>query len=207
MSKRRAGGQRRREDTPAEAGDDLVFEDQFEDEEDEEELLVEEGMGGNDGESKEGMGMAEADEGDEEEGGDKGPMQVYRPGIDELGEGEVLDYDSSAYKLYHAMNVEWPCLSFDIVQDRLGEGRTKVRARCACVRVWLCVAVCGCAWLCVDVCGCGCVPVCGWLGPEGGASGRGRTDGISAAVWRRRACGRTAVAWRQDGRMGFGVQR
>ena len=169
MSKRRAGGQRRREDTPAEAGDDLVFEDQFEDEEDEEELLVEEGMGGNDGESKDGMGMAEADEGDEEEGGDKGPMQVYRPGIDELGEGEVLDYDSSAYKLYHAMNVEWPCLSFDIVQDRLGEGRTKVRARCACVRVWLCVAVCGCVWLCL----CACVWVAGarrgseWEGQDG----------------------------------------
>ena len=167
MSKRRAGGQRRREDTPAEAGDDLVFEDQFEDEEDEEELRVEEGMGGNDGESKEGMGMAEADEGDEEEGGDKGPMQVYRPGIDELGEGEVLDYDSSAYKLYHAMNVEWPCLSFDIVQDRLGEGRTKVRARCACV------AVRGCVWLCVAVPVCLCV--CGW-GPKGErVGGAGRT--------------------------------
>lgn len=27
--------------------------------------------------------------------------------------------------MYHAMNVEWPCLSFDILRDNLGKGRTK----------------------------------------------------------------------------------
>ena len=27
--------------------------------------------------------------------------------------------------MLHAVNVEWPCLSFDILHDSLGEGRTK----------------------------------------------------------------------------------
>lgn len=38
-----------------------------------------------------------------------------------------MDYDSSAYIMFHAMNVEWPCMSFDIVRDSLGVKRTQVR--------------------------------------------------------------------------------
>jgi len=55
----------------------------------------------------------------------KGEPRVYRPGIDKLAEGEQLEYDSSTYLMYHKLNVEWPCLSFDILQDKLGECRSK----------------------------------------------------------------------------------
>lgn len=37
-----------------------------------------------------------------------------------------MDYDSSAYVMFHAMNVEWPCMSFDVVRDSLGVKRTQV---------------------------------------------------------------------------------
>ena len=36
-----------------------------------------------------------------------------------------LEMDPSAYKLYHAFQGEWPCLSFDILRDDLGEARTR----------------------------------------------------------------------------------
>jgi ribosome assembly protein RRB1 len=52
-------------------------------------------------------------------------LNVYTPGIDKLDEGEVLDYDPSAYIMLHRMHVEWPCLSFDIVPDKLGAARTR----------------------------------------------------------------------------------
>ncbi|KAJ8327540.1 hypothetical protein BDV3_003361 [Batrachochytrium dendrobatidis] len=51
------------------------------------------------------------------------PLQVYLPG-QKLGENEVLVADQSAYQMLHTMNVEWPCLSFDIARDNLGAGRT-----------------------------------------------------------------------------------
>lgn len=41
----------------------------------------------------------------------------------ELQEDEVLEFDSSAYEMYHAMNVEWPCLSFDLISDKYGQDR------------------------------------------------------------------------------------
>ena len=78
--------------------------------------------------------------------------QVWRPGVDALGEGEELDYDPSAYDCLHSFQLEWPCLrcarrsdgclstavlshrngvsrrprrpcSFDILRDELGESR------------------------------------------------------------------------------------
>ncbi|EZG43168.1 putative WD repeat protein [Gregarina niphandrodes] len=39
----------------------------------------------------------------------------FRPGVDVLEEDEVLEHDPSAYDMYHRINVEWPCLSFDII--------------------------------------------------------------------------------------------
>jgi hypothetical protein len=53
--------------------------------------------------------------------------RVWRPGVDALEEGEALDYDPSAYVTFHSLKTEWPCLSFDIIRDNLGEGRTRVR--------------------------------------------------------------------------------
>ena len=42
-----------------------------------------------------------------------------------MKEGEVLDFDRSAYHVMEPMTVEWPCLSFDILGDNLGLYRTK----------------------------------------------------------------------------------
>lgn len=53
-------------------------------------------------------------------------QRVFQLGVDPLGAGEVLDYDSSTYLMYHKMRVEWPCLSFDVVKDNRGAFRTKV---------------------------------------------------------------------------------
>jgi ribosome assembly protein RRB1 len=48
---------------------------------------------------------------------------VYLPG-QKLGDGEQLVVDNSAYEMLHQMGVEWPCLSFDILADRLGSSRS-----------------------------------------------------------------------------------
>jgi ribosome assembly protein RRB1 len=51
--------------------------------------------------------------------------QVYLPG-QELQDDEVLEADQSAYEMLHSMSVKWPCLSFDILWDSLGEDRKMV---------------------------------------------------------------------------------
>lgn len=48
---------------------------------------------------------------------------VYLPGSHKLAEDEVLEADQSVYEMLHQMNVTWPCLSFDILRDGLGENR------------------------------------------------------------------------------------
>ncbi|KAI9350819.1 WD40-repeat-containing domain protein [Obelidium mucronatum] len=42
---------------------------------------------------------------------------------DQEEEVRVLVADNSAYEMLHQMQVEWPCLSFDILRDQLGNGR------------------------------------------------------------------------------------
>lgn len=49
-------------------------------------------------------------------------IRVYLPG-QALEKDEVLEADQSAYEMLHSMNVHWPCLSFDILWDQLGEER------------------------------------------------------------------------------------
>lgn len=51
--------------------------------------------------------------------------ETYLPGK-ELGEDEVLVADMSTYVMLHPVQVEWPCLSFDILRDGLGATRTNV---------------------------------------------------------------------------------
>jgi hypothetical protein len=61
--------------------------------------------------------------------------RVWRAGIDEIPEGEELEYDPSAYVCYHSLRTEWPCLSFDIVRDNLGDSRHRVSLALPCLAV------------------------------------------------------------------------
>jgi len=44
--------------------------------------------------------------------------------VDEIEEGEELQYDKTAYYCLHGFQAEWPCLSFDVARDSLGAPRT-----------------------------------------------------------------------------------
>lgn len=48
-------------------------------------------------------------EGAQEEAGPSIPA-VWRPGVDDVGEDEELQYDRTAYDCMHAFSHEWPCL-------------------------------------------------------------------------------------------------
>lgn len=65
---------------------------------------------------------------DEEE--DDGPTEpkVFIPGVHRLGKDEILEPDDSVYIMRHPMNVNWPCLSFDILRDNLGDERSRYPA-------------------------------------------------------------------------------
>ncbi|KAF9207829.1 ribosome biosynthesis protein rrb1, partial [Podila verticillata] len=96
------------------------FEDPWEDEvESDQEVIIE-----ND-DDDEDMDMDqvnnEMDQDKDEEDADK-DVRVYLPG-QALEKDEVLEADQSAYEMLHSMNVKWPCLSFDILWDQLGDER------------------------------------------------------------------------------------
>jgi len=69
----------------------------------------------------------ETDDSDDDMGEDDGdqPQRVFRPGVDKLEDGEKMDYDPQAYEMLHLASSEWPCLSLDVVKDKLGENRSK----------------------------------------------------------------------------------
>ena len=100
----------------------LEFEDPFGDEFEEE--IIEQDDEDNEEDDEEEEGDDAANE-DEEETANV-PKQVWRPGVDKLPEGEELEYDPSAYVMYHSLRTEWPCLSFDIIRDTLGDNRQRV---------------------------------------------------------------------------------
>ncbi|PFH54854.1 hypothetical protein AMATHDRAFT_134327 [Amanita thiersii Skay4041] len=54
--------------------------------------------------------------------------KAYIHGLHTLGEDEVLEPDDSVYIMRHAMKVHWPCLSFDILRDSLGDERQRFPA-------------------------------------------------------------------------------
>lgn len=104
--------------------DDLDYEDDAEDEFEEEEMVA--------------YGD-ESDCSDREEGAAPPPLEeeaaqaeaegvttrVWRAGVDQLEADEELEFDPSAYDVMHSFHSDWPCLSFAIVPDNLGSGRTK----------------------------------------------------------------------------------
>ena len=49
--------------------------------------------------------------------------RLFIPGRDKLSKGESLSPDSTAYEMLHTLSTTWPCLSFDIIPDSLGNDR------------------------------------------------------------------------------------
>jgi len=111
------------------------FEDQFEDEFESEDEILEAGADGNpDSDSDDDeAGGADADGdthmaigSDKSQAGNrkgKGQEEVYLPSRRTLAKDEILEPDPTAYHMLHRMNVTWPCLSFDVLRDGLGEER------------------------------------------------------------------------------------
>ena len=50
-------------------------------------------------------------------------QQTFIVGRNKLEPGQTLSPDLSTYEMLHALSTPWPCLSFDIVKDGLGEDR------------------------------------------------------------------------------------
>jgi len=111
-----------------ETADNLMFDDANEDEFIEEDV-VENCSDDGDGDDN----MFDGGEDDEQSSATNlATQQVYMPG-QTLPEGEELEYDASAYSMYHAMKPEWPCLTFDIIKDNLGSNRTRFPHTVYCV--------------------------------------------------------------------------
>jgi len=53
---------------------------------------------------------------------------IFIPGIHILGKDEILEPDDSVYIMRHSMDVNWSCLSFDILRDGLGDQRQRYPA-------------------------------------------------------------------------------
>jgi ribosome assembly protein RRB1 len=43
-------------------------------------------------------------------------LEPYLKSSRPLEQGEVLEPDQSVYEILHRMNVQWPCLSFDVLK-------------------------------------------------------------------------------------------
>jgi hypothetical protein len=114
--------------------EELVFEDPFEDEFEEEEIDEDDAFDYDENEelSQHLPTINESEEGvvDKKQSstgaGVAAPKKVWRPEVDKINDGEALDYDPSAYVMYHSLQTEWPCLSFDIIKDSLGDNRQRV---------------------------------------------------------------------------------
>ncbi|KAI9219781.1 WD40-repeat-containing domain protein [Blastocladiella britannica] len=94
------------------------FEDAFEDEYESDGSVVD--NSDSDDDDADAMDVEEDDNDDDVPEG----VQVYLPG-QPLQEGEELQVDNSAYEMLHSLSVQWPCLSFDVIRDQLGNDRKK----------------------------------------------------------------------------------
>ncbi|KAL6307723.1 glutamate-rich WD repeat-containing protein [Sparassis latifolia] len=100
------------------------FEDGWEDEFESDEEVI-------DDEANEGEDDMEVDEvlpAIEESDEQPAPPDIFIPGVHHLGKDEILEPDDSVYLMRHSMNVNWPCLSFDVLRDNLGDQRQRFPA-------------------------------------------------------------------------------
>ncbi|KAK5125883.1 hypothetical protein LTR08_005115 [Meristemomyces frigidus] len=101
-------------------GEGEDFEDEFEDEYESEDEILEAGVDGRPDEEREAEERA------------SGAMDVDRetfiPGRHKLDAGQTLAPDLSTYEMLHTLEPTWPCLSFDILRDSLGDNRTSYPA-------------------------------------------------------------------------------
>ena len=106
-------GSKKEEKPPCDSGSSVgSFEDDFEDEFEAEEIVDAQ--------------YEDVEVGDEEEFLPHTPApQIYRPGIDQLDPDQELEPEPGTYTMLHRLEVQWPCLSFDVLGDALGEGRKK----------------------------------------------------------------------------------
>ncbi|KAJ5431398.1 Histone-binding protein RBBP4, partial [Penicillium cf. griseofulvum] len=104
-------GERPIADAPMnEAGE---FEDEFEDEFESEDEILEAGVDG----------RPDAEREEEEKEAMDVDKETFIPGRTKLAPGETLSPDPSTYDMLHTLSTPWPCLSFDIVRDSLGDNR------------------------------------------------------------------------------------
>ncbi|KAK5260247.1 Ribosome assembly protein rrb1 [Exophiala xenobiotica] len=94
----------------------LDFEDEFEDEFESEDEIMEAGVDGRPDAEREAEQAQDAMDLDTED-------QTFIPGRSILQPGMTLSPDPSTYEMLHTMSTAWPCLSFDIVRDNLGDQR------------------------------------------------------------------------------------
>lgn len=91
------------------------FEDEFEDEYESEDEVLEAGVDGRPDDEREAE-QAEAGAMDVDK-------ETFIPGRHKLDPNQTLSPDLSTYEMLHTLEPTWPCLSFDIVRDQLGDNR------------------------------------------------------------------------------------
>ncbi|KAL2374052.1 ribosome biogenesis protein [Blastomyces gilchristii SLH14081] len=96
---------------PDEVGE---FEDEFEDEFESEDEILEAGVDGRPDAEREAEEQRDAMDVDK---------QTFIPGRTKLAPGETLYPDPTTYEMLHTLSTPWPCLSFDIIKDGLGDNR------------------------------------------------------------------------------------
>jgi len=89
------------------------FEDEFEDEYESEDEIFEAGVDG----------RPDAERQAEEKEAMDVDQQTFIVGRHKLEPGQTLSPDPSTYEMLHTLSTPWPCLSFDIVKDSLGDDR------------------------------------------------------------------------------------
>ncbi|KAL1976939.1 hypothetical protein VTN31DRAFT_3221 [Thermomyces dupontii] len=106
-------GQRPVAEAPPEDDEMGEFEDEFEDEFESEDEIIEAGVDGRPDEEREA----------EEKDAMEIDQETFIPGRTKLAPGETLAPDPTTYDMLHNLSTPWPCLSFDIVRDNLGDNR------------------------------------------------------------------------------------